>query len=225
MRAARRAGRGGDPRRLAEQTGLAVDRVDDCNRVLERCGLLEIERHRTANGGRYLPSVYAVREAPNGSDCSSDDRLSPPPSAVVAEAGEQTRGNWAPGSPPKAVAWRGTHDCSSDSVDDPAGRPLPTRQSRPTTMGSICDEPGPGVLTLQVRVVRSPASAASERRHARGERRWPVHARSVRRDSDGRVPTGGSVGGGSSESGLTARRWIAPSLPRLTIVPCQARSG
>ncbi len=64
---------------IAEQPGLAVDRVDDCNRVIERCGLLEIERRRPANGGRYLPSVYAVREAPNGSDCSSDDRLSPPP--------------------------------------------------------------------------------------------------------------------------------------------------
>ena len=53
---------------IAEQTGLAVDRVDDCNRVLERCGLLEIERRRAANGGRNLPSVYTVREAPHRSD-------------------------------------------------------------------------------------------------------------------------------------------------------------
>ena len=49
---------------IADRTGLAVDRVDDCNRALENCGLLQIERRRASNGGRYLPSVYTIREAP-----------------------------------------------------------------------------------------------------------------------------------------------------------------
>ena len=53
---------------IAEQTGLAVDRVDDCNRVLESCGLLQIERRRAANGGRNLPSVYTIHEAPTSPD-------------------------------------------------------------------------------------------------------------------------------------------------------------
>lgn len=53
---------------IAEYTGLAVDRVDDCDRVLERCGLLQIERRRAPNGGRNLPSVYTICEAPTGPD-------------------------------------------------------------------------------------------------------------------------------------------------------------
>ena len=53
---------------IADRTGLAVDRVDDCNRVLENCGLLQIERRRASNGGRYLPSVYTIREAPDAGD-------------------------------------------------------------------------------------------------------------------------------------------------------------
>ena len=48
---------------IAERTGLTVDRVDDCNRVLEHAGMLEITRRRAANGGRYLASLYTIIEA------------------------------------------------------------------------------------------------------------------------------------------------------------------
>jgi hypothetical protein len=51
---------------IAEQSGLTIDRVDDCNRVLQQAGLLEITRRRATNGGRHLPSVYTIHEAPGG---------------------------------------------------------------------------------------------------------------------------------------------------------------
>jgi hypothetical protein len=49
---------------IAEHSGLHVDRVDDCHRILESAGLLTIERRRASNGGRNLPSIYTVHEAP-----------------------------------------------------------------------------------------------------------------------------------------------------------------
>jgi hypothetical protein len=51
---------------IADHSGLTADRIDDCNHALEGAGLLEISRRRAANGGRHLPSVYTVREAPPG---------------------------------------------------------------------------------------------------------------------------------------------------------------
>ncbi|MGH2887911.1 MAG: hypothetical protein ACRDPA_35325 [Solirubrobacteraceae bacterium] len=51
---------------VATRSGLTVDRVDDCNHLLERTGVLEVTRRRAANGGRHLPSVYTIREAPAG---------------------------------------------------------------------------------------------------------------------------------------------------------------
>ncbi len=49
---------------IAERAGLTVDRLDDCNQILEHAGLLSIERRRAANGGRHLPSTYTLHEAP-----------------------------------------------------------------------------------------------------------------------------------------------------------------
>ena len=57
---------------IASRSGLTVDRVDDCNRALEWAGLLRIERRRAANGGRNLPSVYIVREAPVAAEQGGD---------------------------------------------------------------------------------------------------------------------------------------------------------
>jgi hypothetical protein len=48
---------------IAERAGLTVDRVDDCNRVLEQAGVLEIRRRRATNGGRNLASMYTIIEA------------------------------------------------------------------------------------------------------------------------------------------------------------------
>jgi enoyl-CoA hydratase/carnithine racemase len=50
---------------IAARCGLTVDRVDDCNHALEQAGVLRIARRRAHNGGRYLPSVYAISEAPS----------------------------------------------------------------------------------------------------------------------------------------------------------------
>ena len=50
---------------IAARAGLTVDRVDDCNRILERCGILEISRRRSERGGRNLANVYAIHEAPS----------------------------------------------------------------------------------------------------------------------------------------------------------------
>ncbi len=49
---------------IAERVGLTLDRVDGCNKILERAGVLSIERRRVANGGRHLPSTYTLHEAP-----------------------------------------------------------------------------------------------------------------------------------------------------------------
>jgi hypothetical protein len=51
---------------ISERSGLTVDRVDDCSRVLERVGVLTITRRRAANGGRNLANVYTIIEAPQG---------------------------------------------------------------------------------------------------------------------------------------------------------------
>jgi hypothetical protein len=50
-------------REIAERAGLTVDRVDDRIRGLEAAGVLTVDRHRGANGGRHLPSTYTVHEA------------------------------------------------------------------------------------------------------------------------------------------------------------------
>ena len=50
--------------RIAEHSGLHVERVDDCHHILEAAGLLTIERRRASNGGRNLPSIYTIHEAP-----------------------------------------------------------------------------------------------------------------------------------------------------------------
>lgn len=49
---------------IAKRTGLTVDRIDDCNRILEAVGILQITRRRAENGGRNLPSLYTITEAP-----------------------------------------------------------------------------------------------------------------------------------------------------------------
>jgi hypothetical protein len=48
---------------IAARSGLTVDRVDDCNHLLEQAGVLEIHRRRAANGGRHLASLYTIIEA------------------------------------------------------------------------------------------------------------------------------------------------------------------
>ncbi len=49
---------------IADRAGLTADRLDHCNQILERAGVVSIERHRAPNGGRHLPSTYTVHEAP-----------------------------------------------------------------------------------------------------------------------------------------------------------------
>jgi len=53
---------------LAAHTGLTVDRLDDCNRILQHAGVLTVTRRRPANGGRNLPSLYTIHEAPEPAD-------------------------------------------------------------------------------------------------------------------------------------------------------------
>ena len=50
---------------IAARAGLTIDRVDDCNRILERCGILEVSRRRSHRGGRNLANVYEIHEAPS----------------------------------------------------------------------------------------------------------------------------------------------------------------
>ena len=50
---------------IAARAGLTVDRVDDCNRILEQCGILGIARRRSERGGRNLANVYEIHEAPS----------------------------------------------------------------------------------------------------------------------------------------------------------------
>jgi hypothetical protein len=49
---------------IARQAGLTVDRIDQCNRLLQHAGVLSITRRRPANGGRNLASLYTIHEAP-----------------------------------------------------------------------------------------------------------------------------------------------------------------
>ena len=48
---------------IAQRAGLTVDRLDHCHQILERAGVVSIERRRAVNGGRNLPSTYTVHEA------------------------------------------------------------------------------------------------------------------------------------------------------------------
>ena len=50
---------------IAARAGLTVDRVDDCNRILEQCGILDVSRRRSERGGRNLANVYEIHEAPS----------------------------------------------------------------------------------------------------------------------------------------------------------------
>ena len=59
---------------LAAHAGLTVDRLDDCNRVLQRAGVLTITRRRPENGGRNLPSLYTIHEAPAPADQGGETR-------------------------------------------------------------------------------------------------------------------------------------------------------
>ncbi|MHB8695843.1 MAG: hypothetical protein ACYDHH_31900 [Solirubrobacteraceae bacterium] len=69
---------------IAEHSGLHVERVDDCHHILEAAGLLTIERRRANNGGRNLPSIYTVHEAPlsQGGETELAARGSEPSRAV-----------------------------------------------------------------------------------------------------------------------------------------------
>ena len=49
---------------IADQAGLTVDRVDQCNHHLQDAGVLTITRRRSSNGGRHLASLYTIHEAP-----------------------------------------------------------------------------------------------------------------------------------------------------------------
>ncbi len=85
-----RTGRGGlsaeaTRSEIAARAGLTVDRIDDRNRVLERAGVLRVQRRRTANKGRNLPSTYTLHEAP------------PPEGGELVPAGPQNSNGRAAG--------------------------------------------------------------------------------------------------------------------------------
>ena len=46
------------------RAGLTADRLDRCKEILERTGVVSIERRRAGNGGRHLPNTYTLHEAP-----------------------------------------------------------------------------------------------------------------------------------------------------------------
>lgn len=60
---------------IACQAGLAIDRVDDCNRLLQAAGVLTITRRRSVNGGRNLASLYTIHEAPTTVDGGGQTEL------------------------------------------------------------------------------------------------------------------------------------------------------
>ncbi len=49
---------------IAASAGLNVDRLDQCNQLLQAAGVLTITRRRPPNGGRNLASLYTIHEAP-----------------------------------------------------------------------------------------------------------------------------------------------------------------
>jgi len=51
---------------LARRTGLSIDSVDNCVKVLEALELLVVERRRGSNGGRFRPSIYSLIEPGQG---------------------------------------------------------------------------------------------------------------------------------------------------------------
>jgi len=63
---------------IARQAGLTIDRVDQCNRLLQAAGLLTITRRRPLNGGRNLASLYLIHEAPLPSDQEGETELAGP---------------------------------------------------------------------------------------------------------------------------------------------------
>jgi hypothetical protein len=89
---------------IATRSGVTVDRVDDCNHVLERAGLLEITRRRAANGGRHLPSVYTIREVPSAADQGGGSTPRTRRNGTASPAQEYEQG----GAVVPAAAWNGT---------------------------------------------------------------------------------------------------------------------
>jgi hypothetical protein len=59
---------------LAHRTGLSIDSVDNCVKVLEALELLVVERRRGANGGRFRPSVYSLVEPSPGTPADDNRR-------------------------------------------------------------------------------------------------------------------------------------------------------
>ena len=112
---------------IADRSGLGVDRVDDCNRVLENCGLLQIERRRASNGGRYLPSVYMVREAPDAAEQGGE---TVPPTrrngTVKAADGYRQGGVVVPASPQNGTGEAADRYWDSGETATPSTIPPPS---------------------------------------------------------------------------------------------------
>ena len=111
---------------IAARAGLTVDRLDDCKEILERAGVLSIERRRAANGGRHLPNTYTIHEAPQSATQGGEQEL----------AGRQTGTGRAATGTGRAATWYwqgGDRDWQGGGAG-PAGRQ--------------CRHPGPGCRPL-----------------------------------------------------------------------------
>ncbi len=89
---------------IANQAGITVDRVDQCVRLLQAAGLLRITRRRPANGGRNLPNLYIIQEAPLTPDKGGETELAGPQTGT----GRAANRNWQGRRPELAGRQTGT---------------------------------------------------------------------------------------------------------------------
>ena len=89
---------------IAKRAGLTADRLDHCKEILERAGVVSIERRRAGNGGRHLPNTYTLHEAPQSATQGGEPGLA----GAQTGTGRAADQDWQGGDPGLAGPRAGT---------------------------------------------------------------------------------------------------------------------
>jgi hypothetical protein len=112
---------------IADQAGLTVDRVDQCNHQLQDAGVLSIIRRRSSNGGRHLASLYTIHEAPAATEQGRETEPAAPQNETDRAADE----NWQGRERELPVPTMGTGRAAEGNSPDEHSA-LETNQTRPS---------------------------------------------------------------------------------------------
>ena len=123
---------------IAKRAGLSADRLDHCKEILERAGVVTIERRRAGNGGRHLPNTYTLHEAPQSATQGGEPGLPGPRPGTARAADQESQGGNAatlgPGLPPSNARTR--ERAVEKAVETP-----PPQLAHDETPGGGADDP------------------------------------------------------------------------------------